>query len=221
MARRDYLEQIEQNGIVYGRTFDCELFICNGRNSHHTTINIPEQVSEMPVVGVDENAFANTNIKNIVLPKTVVVIENYAFQNALNLKTVKFEADAVMLGFKAFANCFRLQKVIGNKLETVSSFAFSQCKNLVEIKADFVGEVFTDTFRLCKRLTELSFADGIKIHNDAFYGCMAIHTLYFAHNVEFSDKIRKFVEKRKIVCLGDCPLTELAYAGTDVTIKSV
>ena len=219
MAKRSYLDTITRDGITYGRTSTGSLFIQSGRNVKSTTIGIPEQINGMPVIGVDERAFANSNVKNILLPKTVIAVDNYAFQNALNLKTVQFEAPRVAIGHSAFTGCFKLQRVVGNELQTISDCAFSQCKNLVEIDATFVGEVFTRTFGMCKRLTELSFADGIKIHDNAFYGCMSIHTLYFVKNVNLSEQIRKFVEKRKIVCLEDCPLAELAYNGADIQIK--
>lgn len=219
MAKKIYLDTIVQNGIVYGITSNNVCFVHNGCSVPNTTVKIPEKIGGLTVVGIEEHAFANSNVKNIVLPKTVIVVENYAFYNALNLKTVTFEADTVKLGHKAFANCFRLQKIVGNKLSTLSDMAFSQCKNLVEIDADFIGEVFTKTFYLCKRLTALSFADNIKIHDGAFHSCMSIQTLHFVKNVSFSKQIQKFVEKRKIFCWEDCPLTDLAYTGADVTIK--
>ena len=221
MAKRTYLDTITRDGIVYGRTSTGSLIVQNGRTAKCTTIGIPAQINGMPVIGVDERAFANSSVKNILLPKTVILVDEGAFYNALNLKTVEFESERVALGRNAFTGCFKLQKIKGKTLQTTGESVFYQCKNLTEIEAEFSGEVWRNTFGLCKRLQEIQFADGVKIHADAFYGCMSVKTLYFATKADIPASIMKFVEKRQIVCNEDSNLAELAYTGTDVILAKV
>ena len=54
------------------------------------TIVIPEVINGKPVIGIAANAFSNTAIKKVVVPKSVKKVENNAFSSCSNLKEVVF-----------------------------------------------------------------------------------------------------------------------------------
>ena len=54
------------------------------------TVVIPEKINGKEVIGVATNAFTSKNVKKIVIPKTVVKIEDRAFNQATALKEVVF-----------------------------------------------------------------------------------------------------------------------------------
>lgn len=61
---------------------------------------------------IGENAFkSNLKIKTVVLGKNVIEIEQYAFSKCNNLNKVKTNTNLEYIGFSAFNNCPKLEKI--------------------------------------------------------------------------------------------------------------
>lgn len=82
---------------------------------------------------------------NVILPPTVIVIENNAFRNNKNIKSVK-SLSATIIGDAAFWDCTNLTSVSFPSAKTISGTAFGGCKKLKTIiineklgKPDFYG----------------------------------------------------------------------------------
>lgn len=117
---------------------------------------------------LNEKAFANTGLKEVVLP-SVVAIGNYTFENCLieslvlpstsqslgvgafrgnnELREVRFEAERMKLGDSVFENCVELREISVNAA-VIPSRAFYGCKKLeaVELGKDVtvIGEYAFD-----------------------------------------------------------------------------
>lgn len=70
----------------------------------------------------------------IVLPDTVVKIDDYAFRNLCMLTEIRIPDSVTEIGDYAFANCLRLKKLtLGEQVESVGDKAFYNCKSLYDL----------------------------------------------------------------------------------------
>ena len=98
----------------------------------------------------NEIFFGETTIKEVILPRNAIEIENNAFKNCYNLKYVKISEETKILGNNVFYNCKSLEEV----------------DNL-----EFVEVLKQSIFEGCDNLKELRFGKNLKsIESKAFYG---------------------------------------------------
>ena len=74
------------------------------------------------------------NVTDLVIPEGVEEIISYAFANT-RIKSVKFPDSLVILNEHAFHKCRELQNVdFGSGLDTIKGFAFQNCTSLTHVK---------------------------------------------------------------------------------------
>lgn len=123
---------------------------------------------------IGENAFKdNETVKKLIIPKTVTQIEQFAFQNCVNLEEVYFisdtpqeiaDAELTMILRYAFIGCTSLKKVdLSNvKIITVDKYAFENCTALEDVvRMDKIGKMDDYAFAGC---TSLKKADVSGLH---------------------------------------------------------
>ncbi len=116
-----------------------------------TALEIPKMLDNLPVVGIEKNAFAeNKVIKQVTFPTTVEWIETGAFKNCSALTTVK----------------------LGDSLQTIGSYAFSECVSLTAVSLpDTVTTIGDNAFSGCAALENVLVGKNItSVGVDAFYG---------------------------------------------------
>ncbi len=120
---------------------------------------------------ISQYAFVgNTNIKNIVLPESLVTIGIYAFQNCSNLETIGYYADPEEEGgekvFRGLA-----------KVTNIGNYAFDGCAKLnIDIKFDSDAVTLgTYVFRNCKKITTVDLTGVSALQSYAFYGCIGLN----------------------------------------------
>ena len=121
------------------------------------TIVIPEGI-----VSISDNAFANSQVKNITLPSTLKYIGNSAFFNCTNLVSVSIPAGVTEIGDLAFSLCQKLEQVTFNakdsKLVKIGESAFSDCLTLTSINVPYTVEsVGKEAFLNCRSLSTVNF----------------------------------------------------------------
>lgn len=93
-------------------------------------------------VECENGAFENCQIKSIVLPNTIEVIEGGAFQNCYNLEFVKLPDSVKVLGEASFAGCYKLKQIeLPNTITDLGShsaygydsYVFGNCSSLKSI----------------------------------------------------------------------------------------
>ena len=154
----------------------------NGSDELHA-VSIPDKLDGKLVVTIAQEAFKNkTSITAISFPKTLEVIEPYAFAGCLGLKTLTIPTNIVSIGVGAFAECASLETLIfadGTALTEIEDMAFINCVSLKsvvipgEIKSIGMGAFFG-----CAALETLTVEDGVEtIGSQAFMGCEKLDTV--------------------------------------------
>ena len=85
-----------------------------------------------PVVGIASGAFdGNTKIVEVILPKTVYIIDDGAFYNCSKLRAINLPDGLEYIGQAAFAGCKALKKlIIPASVEEIGDYAFANCSKL-------------------------------------------------------------------------------------------
>ena len=125
----DSAYEIDENGII---------------NKYHGVLEylaVPEYIYGIKVVGVGNEAFKNTVLKEVVFPNSV---KSFAKE--------------------AFYNCRSLEKVICRGLRAISDRCFYYCTKLTKIEADSVQGIGESCFYYCTGFDENSInLDNVKL----------------------------------------------------------
>lgn len=129
----DFEYRIENNEAIITR---CGIFDKN-------TVEVPEQIGEYPVVGLDERSFSCiTTIKKIVLPKTIRRIGDKAFYWCSALEELEIQS-CESIG----KNCFSKTKLknihIPHNTSYIDVSAFLDIPTLQNITVDDNNEFFS------------------------------------------------------------------------------
>ena len=113
---------------------DGEAYI-TGYTGTDLEIIIPDMIDERPVTHIGEEAFSDYDITKIVLPDTIICIENGAFRACHHLKDVILSENLEEIDYCAFYACTSLETiVIPDSVEELSiQGTFGKCENLQEV----------------------------------------------------------------------------------------
>ena len=150
---------------------------------------IPSYIENLPVVSlkgipdeyyttaISEGVFQGSNIKTVVIPKTVRSIGYAAFRDCKELTTITLLSDSSLTNIsgKAFANCVKLEKIdlSSTQVKIIDPLAFQGCTNLKEIAfSETLEEIRAKAFYECFSLLEINFPNSLtKIEGGAFAYC--------------------------------------------------
>ena len=111
------------------------------------------------ILAIPPRAAINSSIKNLIIPDSVEIIDDNAFQNCELLENVKFSKNLKTICFRAFAECASLTHLeLPDLVEKIEEDAFIECDNLKSIK-------------LGKNIKELE--------NGIFYKCTSLKDIYY------------------------------------------
>lgn len=114
-----------------------------------TVITVPEFIDGNEIQEIGPLCFmGNKEVETIILPASVKQIDEWAFVNCTNLKTV-----------------------ISHGVETCGSYAFYQCDNLINVEMPDLTYANTGVFKNCSSLETAKLGTLTEIDNHAFYGC--------------------------------------------------
>ena len=193
--------KVDKNNIVYDSREESDSIVETQTNkiiATCTTTTIPSTVQT-----IGEGAFYSTYKEEIIIPRGVKLIENYAFANSSTLRNVRFMSGGICkeIGKYAFTNSTNLETVdIPESIEVINEDAFldSQIKNI-----NYLGKIvswfdirFMNTYSnplSCNAklyvdeelVKELVVPSGVKVINHfAFVGYNELTSLTFEENSE-------------------------------------
>ncbi|MBQ7383303.1 MAG: leucine-rich repeat domain-containing protein [Clostridia bacterium] len=159
-------------------------FAQNPSTDQHKVI-IPETHSNLPVISIDNEAFAYTPLEEIVIPSSIVHIGERAFRECRQLKSVVIPSSITSWGMEAFWGAGLETVTLSQGLTTISEGAFSNCKNLKSITIPDSVEIIGDSaFANCFLPTELIIPDSVKkIGDNAFASCSNLKSITVSNNL--------------------------------------
>ena len=144
------------------------------------------------ITGICESAFRETAIKKLVLPSTVITVDDNAFTDCRQLEKVLLNEGLNFIGCQAFMNTVSLSQIsIPDKVEYIGSecFSHSGIKNVKLPKNDNFTFICNKTFFGCTNLEEVVLPDSVRqIGGGAFACCKSLQHINL-------DKIKLLCDK--------------------------
>ena len=159
---------------------------CSGLNSVHISdlaawCKIPFSYSSSNPLSYAQHLYLNgKEIKDMVIPKSVTRIGDYAFEGCSSLTSITIPDGVTSIGNSAFSDCSGLTSIkISDGVTSIGNSAFSNCSSLTSITIpDGVTSIGNTAFSDCSSLTSITIPDGVtSIGNYAFSGCSGLTSI--------------------------------------------
>lgn len=143
---------------------------------------VPSYIDGKPVMVIDNGAFQdNINVTSITLKSGIVEIGSSAFSSAKALVSIELPDTLVIIGQSAFASCSNLESIeIPSSVTYIGSSAFENAQRLSEV---IINEGYEEAtidsyaFKNCAMLTKIIVPGNyITIGTSAFNGCNALES---------------------------------------------
>jgi len=111
-------------------------------------VTIPGTIKNCTVTIIGNGAFANSYFKSIIIPGSVSVIEQTAFDNCINLENITFSKGLISIEDAAFDNCTALLSIVlPDSVTSIGANAFLDCRSLKDVVIpDNVIEIGSNAF---------------------------------------------------------------------------
>lgn len=141
--------------IYYGKTYSGNIAIPSIINKNDTIYT---------VTAIGERAFMfNSNLYTILIPNSVKIIKDDAFEYCSSLITIDFPNYINSIGEYSFRYCERLETVYLPDSITIIPFrAFECCYNLKTVSmTNSVKSIATNAFKDCNKLSSIHLSDSL------------------------------------------------------------
>ncbi len=180
-------------------------------NSDIVAVSFPNTLTT-----IGESAFSNCNLKEIVFPESLEIIDDYSFTFNQSLQSITFNNKLESIGMFAFAHTSVRTIELGSNLEVMSSHVFYNCQQLETIsfgngikslgvltfyqayslKKIVLPETLTildyRLFEDCTNLEEIQIGKNVEtIHDNSFSGCSNLRKIVFTGTVDEWNLINK------------------------------
>ncbi|MBQ3886275.1 MAG: leucine-rich repeat protein [Ruminococcus sp.] len=140
-----------------------EAYIINC-NSFDDVIEVPADITGIPVTKIYTVAFSNTSASKIIIPENVKLIKKMAFQNCTYLKEVVLPQSLETIEDNVFEGCYALEKADLGGAKTIGTNVFSGCQSLKEVTfsgdCTSFGNENEHPFMQCPALESISVSSG-------------------------------------------------------------
>lgn len=139
---------------------------------------------------IDENGVLNNcedrNVTELVLPRDVLEIGNFAFSDCKKLAKIYVPLETGKIGSYAFSKCSALKEISVPNVSHIGNGAFGDCTGLTKIVlSGSLREIEDYTFSHCEALAELAIPSGVKkIGNGAFSSCKSLKKVVIPNTVQ-------------------------------------
>lgn len=190
------------NGILYSKDMTRLIFFpgrCLPADVHEYTI--PAHVTN-----ISAEAFRNNRqIRNLIIPETVKIIGDNAFEDTNLLSVSILGCD--LMDKAVFRGNHLLESVyVGPNVEKVGGSAFESCNKLKSVVLeDGITEIGSKAFYLCSALKAITIPSSVESIGDwAFYDCDALSDLQLCEGLKRIDaNAFSYCDGLRSVCIPD------------------
>ncbi len=150
--------------ILGGKNIPFHMFHHNSSSDSFSSLETINIISDT-VVRVEENAFEGCTAKNINFYSPIKTIENGAFLNCSELKTITLPDSLEELGEYSFKGCTLLEKIsLPDKITKIPSHCFQNCSSLKSIKfPDSLQELSNEFLFNCTSIESITIPGSVEI----------------------------------------------------------
>lgn len=188
---------------------------------------------------IGKTAFCDILNETLIIPDSVIEIDQYAFSNCKNLTKVVTGTNLVKIGSETFKGIKSLTSVDFSKsqnLQSIGASSFQGTNITSAIIPDSVTNIGDSAFSRCAHLTELKLPRNLTAIKGWTFAYTAIESVYIPENVlsiedhAFCDctDLKKIVIPHNVTningvyAFGNCKsLTAVDISGSDLTIASM
>lgn len=137
-------------------------------------VKVPSEHEGYKVRAIDDYAFANQEqLKSVILPDTIDFIGAHAFENCSSMTNFSYQEGVDVIGDYAFAGCVSLEKfTVYSSIDSVGVGCFAGCTSLVEVNYNCKGIVPDYAFDGCTSLRSVIFYESVQsVGAYAFNNC--------------------------------------------------
>ena len=141
------------------------------------------------VTAIQNNAFYQTNVTEVIIPDGVTEIPDYTFINNKSLERVTLGKGVTKIGNNAFADCSSLRDItIPEGVTLIDMGAFRGCSSLTRISIpDSVTHIEQNAFAGCSGLEDVSLGAGLTTLGAVFWNCTGLTEIVIPENIRFLD----------------------------------
>ena len=160
---------MQQNGILFNKSGNKIVYYPAGRDEETYTI-------DRAVTQIEDKAFINAKLTEIILPENLIAIGSYSFYNCQNLETINLPENIIKISDYSFYNCNKLDNIIiPSNVTEIGDCSFYNCTKLSSITIPSkVIEIGTKAFYNCINMEKLIFEENSQIEQlgiEAFSNC--------------------------------------------------
>ena len=152
--------------------------------------NIKQVIIPNSIVCIGENAFRELqSLTSINIPSSVKSIEKNAFRDCSILSAVTISEGIEEIGAGSFYGCSSLKSVsLPNSVLMIPTELFSKCSSLSSINlGNNIKKISTNAFYDCSSLNEIAIPDSVSEIESAFDNCISLNTIWFPANAKYTE----------------------------------
>ena len=201
-----------ESGLVYKLTADKKAYVIESVGTAKGNIVIDDTYNDLPVVEIGDFAFFNAiDVKSVVIGKNVTRIGDRAFYGCTEMASIVIPDSVTEIGELAFQSCHSLTEfVIPDKVTTIRSTTFAYCRSLVKVEInENVTEIGDSAFKSCTALESITIPEKVaRLGKDAFRGCSKLASVKIeAKSLDVGESVFQSCVELKSVDLGNCEMT--------------
>lgn len=136
-----------------------------------SSVSIPDNIEELPVLVIEDNAFKKAQVTSIIVPDSIIVIGEGAFQDCANLVDLKLSRNLTEIPNSMCTNCKLLKNIeIPYGVKVIGERAFNNCIAFTEIAIPATVQLIdSNAFDFCSSVKTVVIMDGNIYDKDNTY----------------------------------------------------
>ena len=140
---------------------------------YEENVEVPAKLRDLAVTGLYQTFSDCSLVESVVLPESIISLENMCFWKCTSLKHVELREGLRTIGQCSFGGCISLENIeFPESLEKVGDMVFISCVSLKELTfGRNLKSIGSKAFYGCAQLKKVRVPEGTEIADDAFEEC--------------------------------------------------